>query len=77
MAVPRHQEPGSLAGLVALAEGWPAVIGLASLVQAPALASNNDIPEALHSYFAEELYQEIEPELQWNLIRTLARADNR
>jgi LuxR family transcriptional regulator, maltose regulon positive regulatory protein len=69
MAVPRHQEPGSLAGLVALAEGWPAVIGLASLVQAPALASNNEIPEALHSYFAEELYQEIEPQLQWNLIQ--------
>ncbi|MBA3733590.1 MAG: hypothetical protein H0W90_00075 [Actinobacteria bacterium] len=45
------------------------MIGLASLIEAPVLASDSEIPEALHSYFAEELYQEIDPELQWNLTQ--------
>jgi LuxR family transcriptional regulator, maltose regulon positive regulatory protein len=69
LAVPRDNEPGALAGLVALAEGWPAVIGLASLVQAPVHLSGGEMPDALHSYFAEELYQGIDPELQWSLIQ--------
>src|SRR2546430_11563658 len=34
-AAPQTPEPATLAGLVALAEGWPAVIGLASLVESP------------------------------------------
>jgi DNA-binding CsgD family transcriptional regulator len=58
----------SLAGLVALAEGWPAVIGLASLVQSSALNLEHEIPEALHSYLADELYQEIDEELQKGLL---------
>jgi ATP/maltotriose-dependent transcriptional regulator MalT len=52
---------------MALAEGWPAVIGLASLIQSPKLLVGVEIPDALHSYFAEELYQELSSELQWNL----------
>jgi LuxR family maltose regulon positive regulatory protein len=68
-AVPRKTDPGALAGLVALAEGWPAVIGLASLIQSPKLLVGDEIPEALHSYFAEELYQELSAELQWNLTQ--------
>jgi LuxR family maltose regulon positive regulatory protein len=68
-AVARDKERGALAGLVALAEGWPAVIGLASLVKSPFMAAGDEMPEALHSYFAEELYQEISPELQWNLVQ--------
>jgi ATP/maltotriose-dependent transcriptional regulator MalT len=68
-AVPPKTDPGVLAGLVALAEGWPAVIGLASLIQSPKLLAGDEIPEALHSYFAEELYQELSPELQWNLVQ--------
>ena len=68
-AVPRKTDPGVLAGLVALAEGWPAVIGLASLIQSPKLLAGDEIPEALHSYFAEELYQELSAELQWNLTQ--------
>ncbi len=68
-AVPPKTDPGVLAGLVALAEGWPAVIGLASLIQSPKLVADDEIPEALHSYFAEELYQELSPELQWNLVQ--------
>ena len=67
-AVPTDKA-GALAGLVALAEGWPAVIGLASLVQSPLLLSTEEVPNALHSYFAEELYQGMDPELQWNLAQ--------
>ncbi len=68
-AVPPKTDPGLLAGLVALAEGWPAVIGLASLIQSPNFLVGDEIPEALHSYFAEELYQELSTELQWNLAQ--------
>jgi LuxR family maltose regulon positive regulatory protein len=68
-AVPRNTEPGALAGLVALAEGWPAVIGLASLIQSPQLLAGEEIPEALYAYFAEELYQELSAELQWNVTQ--------
>lgn len=69
LALPQNQEPAALAGLVALAEGWPALIGLASLVQLPLQLSAGEMPEALHSYFAEELYQGIDDELQWNLAQ--------
>jgi LuxR family maltose regulon positive regulatory protein len=68
-AVPRDEDRGTLAGLVALAEGWPAVIGLASLVKSPFMVAGDEMPEALHSYFAEELYQEIGTDLQWNLVQ--------
>lgn len=68
-AVPRNTEPGALAGLVALAEGWPAVIGLASLFQSPPLLASDEIPEALYAYFAEELYQELTAELQWKVTQ--------
>jgi LuxR family maltose regulon positive regulatory protein len=66
-ALPNKQS--ALSGLVALAEGWPAVIGLASLVRSPVLLAGDEIPETLHSYFAEELYQDISPEAQWNLVQ--------
>jgi LuxR family maltose regulon positive regulatory protein len=66
-ALPSKQ--GALSGLVALAEGWPAVIGLASLVRSPVLLAGDEIPETLHSYFAEELYQDIDREAQWNLVQ--------
>lgn len=69
LAVPQRENRAEVAGLVALAEGWPAVIGLASLVQSPLLLSGNEMPEALHSYFAEEIFQEIEPDLQQHLVK--------
>jgi LuxR family maltose regulon positive regulatory protein len=53
-------------GLVALAEGWPAVIGLASLTAGRQLP-DEAVPAALYDYFAEELYQAAAPELQWRL----------
>jgi LuxR family maltose regulon positive regulatory protein len=68
-AVPFETDASVLAGLMALTEGWPAVIGLAALIQSPKLLVGDEIPEALHSYFAEELYQELSTDLQWNLAQ--------
>jgi len=59
-----HEE---MPGLVALAEGWPAVIGLAAFLRGPLRKSNNEMPETLHDYFAEELYQGLSEELRWRL----------
>jgi DNA-binding CsgD family transcriptional regulator len=61
-----HRAGSEVSGLVALADGWPAVIGLA------ALADDFDIPEAgvpetLYEYFAEELYQAADPDLRWHV----------
>src|SRR5436190_13955901 len=51
-------------GLVALAEGWPAVIALAALTEK---IPNEDVADALYDYFAEELYMEADPDLQRGL----------
>jgi LuxR family transcriptional regulator, maltose regulon positive regulatory protein len=59
-----HEE---MPGLVALAEGWPAVIGLAALLRGPLRKSNTEMPETLHEYFAEELYQGLSEDLRWEL----------
>jgi ATP/maltotriose-dependent transcriptional regulator MalT len=53
-------------GLVALADGWPAVIGLAALTDEIELPDEG-VPEALYEYFAEELYQAADSELRWSL----------
>ena len=66
-----------LAGLVALAEGWPAVIGLASLTTTASELIDRDIPEALYDFFAEELYRELGSEAQRDLcVLALASAIN-
>ena len=55
-------------GLVSLAEGWPAVIGLAALtghVQLP----EGELPEPLHEYIARELYDAASPETRTWLTR--------
>jgi LuxR family maltose regulon positive regulatory protein len=57
----------SMPGLVSLAEGWPAVIGLAALLPSPTQPAEGEIPETLHEFFAEELYQGLEPGLRWSL----------
>jgi LuxR family maltose regulon positive regulatory protein len=61
--------PDEMAGLVALAEGWPAVIGLAALMASPVDARAPEAPEMLHRYFAEELYHEMPSGLKWNLAQ--------
>jgi ATP/maltotriose-dependent transcriptional regulator MalT len=53
-------------GLIALADGWPAVIGLAALTEEIDLPDEG-LPEALYDYFAEELYQAADPEVRWSL----------
>jgi LuxR family transcriptional regulator, maltose regulon positive regulatory protein len=57
----RHDE---MPGLVALAEGWPAVIGLAALLRAPLRAAGDEIPDTLHEFFAEELYHALTDDLR-------------
>jgi LuxR family transcriptional regulator, maltose regulon positive regulatory protein len=59
-----HEE---MPGLVALAEGWPAVIGLAAFLRGPLRKSSTELPETLHEYFAEELYQGLSKDLRWRL----------
>jgi LuxR family maltose regulon positive regulatory protein len=44
-----------VAGLMAVADGWPAVIGLASLSRDP-LLSEAQVPDTLYEYCAEELF---------------------
>jgi ATP/maltotriose-dependent transcriptional regulator MalT len=46
-------------GLLALANGWPAVIGLAAFADAPSFLHRDQIPPALHDYVAEELYASV------------------
>jgi LuxR family transcriptional regulator, maltose regulon positive regulatory protein len=65
-ALQGHEE---MPGLVALAEGWPAVIGLAALLPARMPESEDEVPETLHEYFAEELYQGLGEGLKWKLAQ--------
>ena len=53
-----------ITGLVALAEGWPAVIRLAALTSASLRPTLGDVPDALYDFFAEELYRELDDEMQ-------------
>ena len=55
---------GISSGLLALAGGWPAVIGLASLTttEAPLPADGLELPEQLYEFFADEVYRALEPE---------------
>ena len=55
-------------GLVALAEGWPAVIGLAALTDEFELPEGS-LPDALYDYFAEELFQAASPKARRGLCR--------
>jgi ATP/maltotriose-dependent transcriptional regulator MalT len=62
-------------GLFALAEGWPAVIGLAALVPYPLQESTFEVPETLHEYFAEELYHAIDEAGRWRVVALSIAAD--
>jgi len=53
-------------GLLALADGWPAVIGLASLTSSP-VGADVEMPEELYEFFAEEVYRSLEPEVRTGL----------
>ena len=61
-----NRHGSEVSGLVALADGWPAVIGLAALTE-DLEPPDQGVPEALYAYFAEELYQAADAELRWHL----------
>ncbi len=67
-AVLAHRKDAPAAGLVALAEGWPAVIGLAALTDDFDLPDDG-LPDRLYDYFADELYQAATPGVQQELCR--------
>jgi ATP/maltotriose-dependent transcriptional regulator MalT len=56
----------SASGLVALANGWPAVIGLASVSSAE-IEGEDQVPESLYRFFAEEVYGALGDDVQAGL----------
>ncbi len=60
----------SASGLVALANGWPAVIGLASVLSAE-IDADGEVPESLYRFFAEEVFDALGDPVQRGLA-TLA-----
>jgi ATP/maltotriose-dependent transcriptional regulator MalT len=73
----------SASGLVAVANGWPAVIGLAGVSSAE-IESEDALPESLYQFFAEEVFDAlgedvragvaalaIAPVIDWELARSL------
>jgi LuxR family transcriptional regulator, maltose regulon positive regulatory protein len=63
------EAPGEPRGLVALAEGWPAVIGLAALLPSVIQENPSEVPETLHEYFAEELYHAVSEDMRWKVAQ--------
>jgi ATP/maltotriose-dependent transcriptional regulator MalT len=63
----------SASGIVSLANGWPAVIGLASVSSAEPRADFDQMPESLYRYFAEEVFAALGRDVQAGLT-TLAVA---
>jgi DNA-binding CsgD family transcriptional regulator/tetratricopeptide (TPR) repeat protein len=54
-------------GLAALAQGWPAVLGLAALTEDTPPAE--ELPDALYDFFAEELYQSVDAAMREKLTK--------
>ncbi len=56
-------------GLLALAGGWPAVIGLASLATSESRLPDEglEVPEQLYDFFAEEVYRGLDPDSRTGL----------
>jgi len=65
--------PRSASGLVALANGWPAVIGLAGVSGVEPDDQVDVVPESLYRFFAEEVYASLGRDVQRDLA-TLAVA---
>src|SRR4051812_365527 len=55
------------AALVALADGWPAVIGLAALLPGEVNPRSDEQPALFH-YVAQELFDELSPDVQRHLV---------
>jgi len=52
---------------MALAQGWPAVIGLASVSAAEVNPSIDQVPESLYRFFADEVFGALHPAVQQSL----------
>ncbi len=63
----------SASGLVLLANGWPAVIGLASVSSAEIQEDFDLVPESLYRFFADEVFGALGPDVRQGLT-TLAVA---
>jgi len=57
----------SASGLVSIANGWPAVIGLASVSFAEIETDAEQVPESLYRFFAEEVFSALGTEVQQGL----------
>ena len=57
----------SASGLVALANGWPAVIGLAGVSTAE-IDKREQVPESLYQFFAEEVLAALDPDVRAGLV---------
>ncbi len=55
--------------LIGLANGWPAVIGLASFTDLSTLLEQDGLPADLHDYVAEELYALLSDDVRTDLCR--------
>jgi ATP/maltotriose-dependent transcriptional regulator MalT len=69
-AILRKHGQRKLEGLIAIADGWPALLGLAAVAGEP-LVSPDRPPHELYNYFAEELYQAL-PHSARQSLRLLA-----
>jgi ATP/maltotriose-dependent transcriptional regulator MalT len=63
----------SASGLVSLAHGWPAVIGLASVSSAEIEGRADQLPESFYRFFADEVFSALSADVQQGLT-TLAVA---
>ena len=63
-AVLGHDAAGAASGLVALAGGWPAVIGMAAVSSADLTGEWAEVPEELYRFFAEEVFDALGREVQ-------------
>jgi len=63
-AVLKSIDPVAAQDFIALAEGWPAIIGLASFADGPFAVGGNDLPPELHGYIAEELFASVAPSMR-------------
>lgn len=64
-----------LGDLIAQAEGWPAVLGLAASTGSQPAPAANAVPTALYQFFADELYQSTPADLRDELMRLALAAD--
>lgn len=59
-------------GLLALAEGWPAVVALSSASTAAEMQVDPEVPEELFDFFADEVFRRLDPAVQDGLCRLAA-----